>query len=43
MGAAMIGPCIPYGKTGLNMAAAGFMCASLLFRTLDLVQQKRSS
>ena len=27
--------CIPYGKTGLNMASVGFICASLLFRTLD--------
>ena len=27
-------PCIPYVKTGLNMAAVGFICTSLLFRTL---------
>jgi len=36
MGAAMAqwAQCIPYGKTGLNMAAKGFICASLLFRVL---------
>jgi len=26
--------CIPYGKTGLNMATVGFICACLLFRAL---------
>jgi len=36
MGAAMIGQVIPYGKTGLNMAAVGFVCAPLLFRVLYL-------
>jgi len=34
MEAAMKGPCIPYEKMGLNMAANGFICASLLFRAL---------
>jgi len=35
IGAAMIGHNRPNpGKTGLNMAAVGFICASLLFRAL---------
>jgi len=35
MGAAMIGP-MYCGKTVLNMAAMGFICASLLFRAMAL-------
>ena len=36
MGAAMMAQRYSYGKTGLNMASVGFICASLLFGALLL-------
>jgi len=42
MGAAMMAQRYSYGKTGLNMASVGFICASLLFRALDITSCHQS-